>query len=125
MNQNGLKKVQEKDNQAWAALQDVRKAEEQARLKVEEARQKTSLEIIRTATEKAEELKKKIIDEARRQADNLKQEIISRAQAEAQTISQQTSAEKQEINKKAQANFDLAVEKAAEKLISMVKTGKD
>jgi len=112
------------EDEAWQALQKVKKAEERARQMVEEARSKTSPDIIRKAAEEAEELKKRIVAEARNQAEIIKKEIVAQATAEAEEISRQTEAEKKEILKKAEANFNRAVENAAQKLVSLIESRK-
>ncbi|MGB9893537.1 MAG: hypothetical protein ACPLRA_03925 [Candidatus Saccharicenans sp.] len=117
-------KMMETENEASKAIQKVKEAEEKARLMVDEARTKGSPEIIRKGTEESEELRKRIVAEARKQAESLKKEIIARAQAEAQAINQQTEVEKLEIMKKAEVNFNQAVEKTALKLLKIIESRK-
>ncbi|MBC7363333.1 MAG: hypothetical protein H5U07_02165 [Candidatus Aminicenantes bacterium] len=116
MEEKEKREYDENNNQAWQALRKVKEAEERARLQVEEARQKTFPEIVRRASEEAEEIKKRILAEARQEAEKIKKETIARAETEAAEIKKQTEAEKQALLKRAQENFDEAVRKTSEKL---------
>jgi len=57
-------------------------------------------------------------------AEQLKKEIVEKARAEARTISQQAEAEKAEIQKTAENNFDQAVARAVARLLELVESRK-
>jgi vacuolar-type H+-ATPase subunit H len=124
MEEKKLKDTPKTEDEAWLALKKVKETEEKARLMIEETRQKTSPEIIRKAAEEAENLRKKIVAEAKVEAEKLKKDIIEKAEAEALSIKEQAEVEKQQLLKKAEENFDRAVEKTAAKLLTIIKNRK-
>jgi len=63
---------QSEERPASEVLLKVKEAEARARQKIEEARQKTSAELIRQATEEASKLAEKILAEARSQTVRIK-----------------------------------------------------
>lgn len=122
MDEKELKTAPTTQDETWQALQQVRQAEERARLMVEEARTRTAPDLVRRAAEEAEEIRKKILAEARQQAEKLKKEAIEKARAEALVISRQTEAEKAEILKTAESNLKEAVDKTTARLLEIMKS---
>jgi len=108
------------DEGARVALQKIKEAEERSRLLIDQARQKTSAQLMRKAAEEAEDLKKKILADARVRVEKLKKDIIGRAEAEARKANEEAVAEKQQILKQAEKNFKQAVEKTANKLLTII-----
>lgn len=112
------------EEEAWLALQKIKEAEENSRLMIDQARQKTSPGILRKATEEAEEMKKKIISETKAEAEKKKKDIVAEAEAEARRIREEAEAEKQKILKITDENFSQAVERTAAKLSTLIKQRK-
>lgn len=119
-----MKPLEKTEDEAWEALQKVRQAEERARLLIEKTKQKSSPEVIRKATEEADELRKKILAEAKIKAESQKKDIIARAESQARQINQQMEEEKQQLIKIAQANFSQAVEQTVNKILAIIENWK-
>ncbi|HEK85389.1 MAG: hypothetical protein ACPLZD_02615 [Candidatus Saccharicenans sp.] len=124
MEEKKLKPLEKTEDEAWEALQKVRQAEERARLLIEKTKQKSSPEVIRKATEEADELRKKILAEAKIKAESQKKDIIARAESQARQINQQMEEEKQQLIKIAQANFSQAVEQTVNKILAIIENWK-
>jgi len=120
MREKELKESEQNEKLAWEALQKVRMAEEKAHQMIEEARNKTSPEIIRKAVEEAEELKKSVLSEARKKAELLKKQILTQAEDEARVLKQQAENDRQAILRKAEENHQVAVRKTVERLLEII-----
>ncbi len=104
------------DNEAFEALQKIKRAEDKAKDIIQEAREKTSLQIVQDAYEEAEKIKMQILKEAKEKAARKKKEIIERAEKEQKKIQKETDQEISELHRNTRSLMPKAVEKIGKKV---------
>ncbi|MGB7296455.1 MAG: hypothetical protein WBC70_12780 [Candidatus Aminicenantales bacterium] len=105
-----------KKSPALEALERIRKAEERAKAIVQEAREKTAVQIVKEAMETAERIRARALAGAKETADAREKAILERAHQEAETIRAEADAELAILRRQAGAAFDKAVKKAGLKI---------
>lgn len=110
-------------SEAHIALTNIKEAEEKAKRIIQDAREKTSAQIIQDAYDEAEKMKDKYLTEARKRADERKNVIILKARKETEKIKKKSEKEIAIIRQKAKTTMPEAVEKITEKLREFLKGG--
>ncbi len=102
--------------EAFLALQKIKKAEERARKFIEEAREVKASKIIQEAYEETQRIKEDSLAKARKEAKAKKKAIIQKAAAEADKIRKKAEKEAEDISRRIEAMIPEAVEKTIEKI---------
>jgi vacuolar-type H+-ATPase subunit H len=102
-----------KNNLALDALQKIKEAEAEARKIIQDAREKTSVKIIRDANKEAEQNKKRVLDEARKQVQKVKKAIIQDAEIEVKRINKETQKEIDDLRERSEETKTEAITKVA------------
>jgi vacuolar-type H+-ATPase subunit H len=108
---------------ALEALDMVRKAEEQAKAIIREARERTAVQIAKEAAEAVEEIRQDSLAKAKEEAEVLKKDIVERARREAEAIRGETQAELVAQRRQAEAVLDEAVKKVGLKIREFLREG--
>ena len=111
------------DNDAFEALEKIKKAEERAREIIQEARDKTTSQIIQDSHDEAEKIKTQLLTEAKEKAIRIKQKIIDRATKEKDRILKESDEEISDLYKKSRSRMPEAVAKIREKVDLSLKKG--
>jgi len=98
-------------NDAFDAIEKIKKAEEKAQEIIREAREKTASQIVQDAHEDAEKIKTQFLTEAKNKADGIKKEIIDRAKIERKRIEKESEEEISHLQQKTLSRMSDAVEK--------------
>jgi vacuolar-type H+-ATPase subunit H len=114
-------KIKTKD--ALDALQRIKEAEEKARKIVQQAREKTAVEIIQEAHEEAEKIKDHHLIRARKKAEEKRNAIIQEAAKEADEIREEAEKEIISLTKKAKKAMSGAVSQITERIKHFIEKG--
>ncbi len=105
------------------ALKRIKEAEEKARNIVQEAREKTSVEIIQDAHQEAEKIKERHLNRARKKAEERKSAIIQEAAREAEEIREKAEQEIVSIKKQAEKAMSKAVSHISDRIKYFIDKG--
>jgi vacuolar-type H+-ATPase subunit H len=108
---------------AKAALDGIRKAEEEAAAIVRDAREKEGPQLLQAAREAARILREGLLEQARKDADALKRSRLSEAVREAEGIREDTEREKARMRDQAVPRMASAAEEAERRLAAVLEGG--
>lgn len=111
------------DKEAFDAIEKIKQAEERAQEIIQEAREKTSSQIIQDSYEEAEKIKARFLTEAKEKADGIKKEIIDRAKKERNKIEKESDKEISDLRQKTRSRMPGAVEKIRKIVEESLKKG--
>lgn len=110
---------------AVEALTKVKKAEEEARRIIEEARDKTSVRIIKEVTQAGEKIGQDFLAQAKETAATREKSILAEAEKEAAGIRAEAEAEISLLRQKAASSMNDAIEKISRKVTKYLAGGAD
>jgi vacuolar-type H+-ATPase subunit H len=108
---------------AQAALDRIRKAEEEAAAIVRDAREKEGPSLIQAAQESARKARGELLEGARKDADALKRSAVAEAVKQAEGIRAETEREKVRIRDQAAPRMSAAAEEAERRLAAVLEGG--
>jgi len=108
---------------AQAALERIRKAEEEASAIIRDAREKEGPQLLRAARESARILSEELLEQARKDADALKRSAVAEAVKEAERIRAETEREKARMRDQAAPRMAAAAEEAERHLAVVLEGG--
>ncbi len=108
---------------AKAALDLIRKAEDEAAAIVRNAREKEGPLLVQSAQESARRSREDLLERARKDADALKRAAVSEAAKQAEGIRTETEREKARMREQAAPRLDAAVKEAERRLAAVLEGG--
>ncbi len=108
---------------AKAALEDIRKAEEEAAAIVRDAREKEGPLLVESARDAARKSREELLTQARSDADAMKRSAVAEAVKQAEAIRTETEREKARMREQAASRMAAAVEEAERRLAAVLKGG--
>jgi vacuolar-type H+-ATPase subunit H len=108
---------------AKAALDGIRKAEEEAAAIVRDAREKEGPQLLQAAQESARILREELLEQARKDADALKRSAVAEAVKQAEGIRAETEREKARMRDQVAPRMAAAAEEAERRLAAVLEGG--
>ena len=108
---------------AKAALDSIRKAEEEAAVIVRNAREKEGPLLVQSAQASARKSREDLLERARKDAEAMKRSAVSEAAKQAEGIRAETEREKARMREQAAPRMDAAVKEAERRLAAVLEGG--